>query len=108
MKYIVEIILLIAFAWCVCSYLSSDPNGIWFSRSGSIMVFFSVIAEFIISNRRETSSETKSEMKIGADVRIIRTLCKRDGALETLSVLGIIIGTVIWGYGDWIYIKIAC
>ena len=107
MKYIVEIILFLAFAWCVCSFLSSDPNGIWFSRSGSIMVLFSAIAEFILSNRRENSPETKSEMKTGADVRTIRTLCKRDRVLEILSLFGIIVGTIIWGYGDCIFIIIA-
>ncbi len=73
-----------------------DSTNIWFQRSGSLMVFAAVIAEFYVSKMRETIRP--------ADYVGIHPLesaySKQVSFLNGISIFLALVGTLIWGYGD--------
>lgn len=103
-KYKIEILLLIAVIFSVHSYFYTSESGMWFSRSGSIMVLLAAIAEFQINTAKEASIETSSTVTIGGGNALIkRELSPRYRTLSVIAHFEVIIGTVIWGYGDCVF-----
>ena len=101
MKYNIEVILAVALAFSLYSFLTTGTDGSWFARSGSIMVLLAVIAEFQVNAARESSVETSSFARIeGAAIVVKRELSPRYNALAKIAHIEIVLGTVIWGYGD--------
>ena len=92
----------------------------WFARSGSIVVLLSVIVEFRLSSyiyvdvlHAARESARKSGFKVSdnpivqANIKAIQTIKpevpKSRKVLSVISHMLVIIGTIIWGYGDiWI------
>ena len=100
----IEILLSIALAFCIYSYLTTGSDGIWFSRSGSIMVLLAVIAEFQVNNARMSTAETSSSLEIGGSGIVYkRELSPRYNAFTIIAHIEIISGTVICGYGDCLF-----
>jgi hypothetical protein len=107
-KYSVEwsligIAILIAIISIVSDYYSNNYN--WFARSGSIVVLLAAFVEFKISShiyddiQRAQFMQTKIEMPVPFKAK--PTKAKRKVSLAAHILL--VIGTVIWGYGDLIW-----
>ena len=81
-----------------------DAVSIWFQRSGSLTVLFAVWAEFkLFKIHRLTSpmSEGGETYQDAAHTGELKTKYgKTLNAINFVSAVLVIIGTVIWGYGD--------
>lgn len=103
-KYNIELLLTVALGFSIYSLYTTGNDGAWFSRSGSIMVLLSVIAEFQVNVARESSVETSSTVKIGGSgVMVKRELSPRYKVLAIIAHLEIVLGTIVWGYGDCLF-----
>lgn len=103
-KYNIEIVLTTAIVFCIYSFLTTNSDGLWFSRSGSIMVLLAVIAEFQVNKARMSSAETSSHVEIGGSgVVLKRELSPRYKAFTIIAHIEIVLGSVIWGYGDCLF-----
>ena len=73
------------------------------ARSGSLMVLFSVMANYILLHDRDTyHSEKLKQHRMGDQAVDFSKIhpSRSHQHLETTSQTSMVIGTVIWGYGD--------
>lgn len=100
-----EIVLLsIAFIWVLFSYLFPlvTEEAMWFARSGAIMVLFSVAAEFKLTKKHK--KKINSSMFLSGNGFPVTTRSTKEQTLVgNIAHIFIIIGTIIWGYGDLIH-----
>ncbi len=98
-------IVCLVFAWgivLVSFAIEFETGGNWLARSGSLMVLFSVIAGYILLGDRdkyhsETLKRHWGERTVDFSKIHPSPLHRK---LESVSHLTVVIGTVIWGYGD--------
>ena len=100
------IFLIIAWLLVLLSlYLEIIWRGTLFSRSGSLMVLFAFIAEYYLLRTRDRyhSNQLKAYSR-GDQVNFEEVHpSKSHQYLEKVSHITIIIGTVMWGYGDLLF-----
>ena len=99
----IEIILLLgAFTWIIFSYFYSfgTKPETWFARSGSIMVLLSVIVEYKLAvlQQNKINRAIQKSSYIGMPAR--SKLSKEYNYISTVTHVFVILGTLIWGYGD--------
>lgn len=83
----------------------SEDWGKWFQRSGSIIVVLAILAEIKIKNIERTVF-SPNPWGVYCEIYIEKkfsSLCKTFGRLTWLAAA---IGTVIWGYGDVIWVMV--
>lgn len=85
--------------------LAAEINfgGDWLARSGSLMVLLSVIANYVLLRARDAyhSEKLKQHGRGERSVDFSKVHPSRNHQyLETVSQISVVIGTVIWGYGD--------
>ena len=104
--YIDVALFLLAYGVVIVSAYYSQQTGdpLWFARSGSIMVIFSGALEFrqarIQQRRIEVASRTIGTF--GGGMAPLELPLYRRIIIWT-SHISLIIGTLIWGYGDELY-----
>ena len=104
--------------FCVLVYLSlvtvglsglfkpeAEPIATWFSRSGSIVTVCAIFMEFLIINIQEfikTAYKDEDEKKSHyfKPEHVIHLSLK---VASYASLILVVIGTLVWGYGDVIY-----
>ena len=96
--------LILAWAVVIASLLAEIKfGGNWLARSGSMMVLLSVMANYILLQDRDAyHSEKLKQYRAGdqaADFSKIHP-SREHQDLESTSQVSVVIGTVIWGYGD--------
>ncbi len=96
--------LILAWAVVIVS-LSAEIafGGNWLGRSGSLMVLFSVIANYVLLQDRDAYHSEKLKQHGTGDQPVDFSKIHPSRAhqyLETASQISVVIGTVIWGYGD--------
>ena len=100
------IFLIIAWLLVLFSlYLEIIWRGSLFSRSGSLMVLFAFIAEYYLLRTRDRyhSNQLKAYSS-GNQVNFEEVHpSKNHQYLEKASHITVIIGTIIWGYGDLLF-----
>jgi len=85
---------------CMFSWMPlGETLPIWFQRSGSILVLFSVITEFILLSMHTTFYPGENTVTDTVDDNIQNYKLPYD-ILSVLTASFSIIGTIIWGYGD--------
>lgn len=82
-------------------YKLSDYQGDLFLRSGSILVIFSVIVEY----RIVMSQVNKHQYKYGTSIKMsdlasAQNITTGEKLIKLISHISLILGTLIWGYGD--------
>jgi hypothetical protein len=80
----------------------SDSPGVWFQRSGSIAAIFSAFAQFRINNFLERIRGGTFAESWGLHNKFIG---RQEMVSWTVTVIGVL-GAVVWGYGDIIYMII--
>ncbi|MEX1215726.1 hypothetical protein [Saccharospirillum sp.] len=75
-----------------------DSPGVWFQRSGSILVVFSVLADAILASLF-TSLFPGSQTVVLTDDDAV-SLKPLYTIVSIFAVVFTVVGTVIWGYGD--------
>lgn len=104
-KYRTEIILLIiGFFFVIISYKASiyDIKGLWFMRSGAILVLFAAIVEFRLNDKTLKSINRKNVGSHAFKTPINMNNSKEHNIIAFIAHIFIILGTLIWGYGDLI------
>jgi len=84
---------------CV-SYITG--NGLWFARSGSLTVLFAAALQYRLGGHMERIqfARSASAMLRGPG---LPGPSKSDVLLGKISVALLIIGTLVWGYGDLLF-----
>ncbi len=106
-KYRLPIILLsFGILFCIASAIENiDSTENWFSRSGSILTFVSVVVQFLLSNLRK--EEIENLFNSGKGIKEKFTKIKHKNPLHEvvfiISGMTGLLGTLIWGYGDLLY-----
>lgn len=97
------IMLLVAFGFAVTSYLCSQATdeAHWFARSGAVVVLLSVWVEtrnYAAQQRLNDCRHTAAGF-IGGSPQDW-SMPRRRKILEYVTLFMIVMGTLIWGYGD--------
>ncbi|WP_394224455.1 hypothetical protein [Alteromonas gracilis] len=101
-KFFVSVFLSIACGVLALTGLlkpSTEELGVWFQRSGSLIVLFAVLGEYYVS---KMASTLRPAGHVGI-TKMEETLPKTVGLFHLIALFLAIIGTFIWGYGDlWV------
>ena len=83
--------------------MNTAENGYyWFQRSGSIMVLFAVALDF--EQSKYIKRQSSNSVFIGNQPTITgRILSITRTYIQRFSIVLIVIGTAIWGYGDLLF-----
>ncbi|MDH5409525.1 MAG: hypothetical protein OEY00_13010 [Gammaproteobacteria bacterium] len=82
-----------------CSYVSNDYS--WLSRSGSLMVLFSVIVEYNILKKQQILNEAARSDATYIITKFSPVVLGRNlRSIQIAAHYSVIVGTLIWGYGD--------
>lgn len=96
--------LILAWALVIASLWGEiEFGGNWLARSGSLMVLLSVIANYTLLRVRDAYHSQKLKQHEAGDSTVdFSEIHPSRGHryLETISQFSIVVGTVIWGYGD--------
>ena len=106
--FVISILLFISAVIPICAwygFLQQDKDvSIWFQRSGSLTVLFAVWAEYKIFKVHTLTvpmSEGGETYQDAAHTGVLKTMYgKKLNVINFVSVSLVIIGTIIWGYGD--------
>lgn len=79
----------------------SEPAETWFQRSGSIMILCAVVAEYNLIRIKTVLSPDYSPITRMMD--LTDNFSKLSNRYSKIAGSVAIIGTFIWGYGDWFY-----
>ena len=85
----------------IASFISGD--GHWFQRSGSLLVLFSVVLEFRQSQIAKPSASRDVSVG-GQPAAISHNFPAVRKWLHYFAIVTIGIGTLIWGYGDLLFL----
>jgi hypothetical protein len=91
---VIPAVLAIGMDW----HPAGDSPGVWFQRSGSILVVFSVLADAILASLF-TSLFPGSQTVVLTDDDAV-SLKPFYTIVSVFAVIFTAVGTVIWGYGD--------
>ena len=104
------LLLCLAFSFPLMAWfgiLQQDKSiAVWFQRSGALTVLFAAWAEYIIFIVRERTNPIADGGETNQDLAhqgVLKT--KYRGLLSVLSFISIlllVLGTIVWGYGDLI------
>ena len=103
------VLLFSGWACLVVSLVVSITSGelIWFQRSGSLLVLFSVILEIrqtLATQPLESSFVTINDRPVLME----RPISRANKWLHWIARSGIVLGTLVWGYGDLILKEAPC
>ena len=106
-KYWIDILFTLLAVTPVILSLYIDINTVqheyyWFQRSGSIMVLFAVALDFEQSKYTKTK-ESNSLIVEEKPAIIGQVLSTTRIYIQRFSIVLIILGTAIWGYGDLLF-----
>jgi hypothetical protein len=77
-------------------------QGHWFSRAGSLTVLFTAIIEFRRA-RQATDEIGTAILHSGLGIPLAVTPSRAETAIHICAVVTLVLGTVIWGYGDLLF-----
>jgi hypothetical protein len=78
-----------------------------FSRSGSMMVLITVVSKQMLLKGRNEYHHQLRKLAAGKKANLEKIHPnKSHGYLETFANLNILIGTLIWGYGDLFFLRL--
>lgn len=79
----------------------SEKVDIWFQRSGAITVLFAAWMEYILAKSNEHIN--LSGIVVSQQILLSDKYKKPYRIAQYIGIVMLIIGTIIWGYGDLIY-----
>ena len=85
--------------------ISAIPNTVpqWFQRSGSLVTVICAIIEALILVRLHRQMKGEPTMETVAGFLTIEEM-KYLGVLQWAALALLVVGTVVWGYGDVLYV----
>ncbi len=86
-------------------YFETIAGSSLFSRSGSLMVLFAVIANNMLIKGRDKYHHNQLKAYTGGEKFNFEEIhpSKNHHYLETFAHINIVLGTLIWGYGDLLF-----
>ena len=105
-------VALLLFAVCIpflCLHAPSwatalETDATWFQRSGSLVVLFAALSEYVVFKTYDYISPSEAAYSVPFDTP--KWYKKLYNIISTIGAILIIMGTIIWGYGDYIHEKI--
>lgn len=85
---------------------SSESIETWFQRSGAVIVVFGLFAELKASKIRQLSC-TDTKPFLYDSIYLKRKYSSLALLTDTFCAIAIVAGTIVWGYGDFIW-KLTC
>ncbi len=82
----------------------TETNASWFQRSGSAVVIIAAFAEYLLFKTYDYISPSEAALFVPFDTP--KWYKKIYNIASGVAHIVLIVGTVIWGYGDVIYEKI--
>lgn len=83
---------------------TTETNATWFQRSGSLVVLFAALAEYVVFKTYDYISPSEAAYVVPFDTP--KWYKKLYNAISIMGLVLLVSGTVIWGYGDYIHGKI--
>lgn len=104
-NHYIDIFLLIVSAfWVILAFVYPLHNdeALWFSRSGGVMVLLAVIIEYksITTHNKYISTTIQAAIVTRLPLTIHKT--KIQSYIDIIAHIYVILGTLIWAYGDLI------
>lgn len=95
--FLLSIGALVVFISFAASSWSGEPT--WFSRSGSLLILCAAIVQYRYAVHRLGVAATLPTTKCAGTIGSLRmrNLCGR------LSFWAVVVGTLLWGYGDLVF-----
>lgn len=86
-------------------YFEAILGGFLFSRSGSLMVLFAVMAEYnLLRTREKYHRDQFRKYSRGNQVNLDEIHpSKSHKYLEKAAHINVVLGTILWGYGDLLF-----
>jgi len=75
---------------------------VWFARSGAVMVLLAVIVEYRLNNEVVKKISNTIQTAILTKLPITVSIQKERKLIAKITHSFVILGTLIWGYGDLI------
>jgi cellobiose-specific phosphotransferase system component IIC len=100
-----------AFVLCLCAAIppllslvgsfrpQAEPPGQWFERSGAVMTAFAVFAQF----RASGIATLIAGGTFGESWEAYYKYKRHQAVAAALSLVLVVLGTVVWGYGDLLF-----
>ena len=76
----------------------SENKEYWFQRSGSLMVIFAIALDS--EQAKYIERKESSTFYIGTPIVLGKELSRSRSLIQKFSIVLMITGTIIWGYGD--------
>lgn len=97
-------LLILSLGWGVFSYFCSHNTGegMWFSRSGSVMVLICVIVEYRLGNLQQIGFKDPQKA-LQHEIVSAGQQAEYKKYIDWFAHFQIVIGTIIWGYGDLLF-----
>lgn len=74
----------------------------WFGKGGSIIVLFSVAAEYGLTLLQSEEMQKRAPESSGWDaIPLSFAMPKPFGIIRLAAHIFVVVGTLIWGFGDW-------
>ena len=81
---------------------TSETSAAWFQRSGSLVVLFAALSEYMMFKTYDYISPTEAAFSVPFDTpKWYRQLYN---LLSYIGLITLVVGTLIWGYGDYFII----
>ncbi|NLO17470.1 MAG: hypothetical protein GX118_04700 [Arcobacter butzleri] len=97
------IVSLFLFLFSYIVNLGSSEANIFFQRSGAILTLGGVVSEFILVNMRTLVIESLNKEEVIIESECATKLFLKYKLFSYASYTYIVLGTLIWGYGDIFY-----
>lgn len=104
LNYIIFVLgLALTLFYCYIEYYVKDSNGNILMKSGAILIFHGAIIEYTLSSIKDyipinIKRMTKKRILVEKEVANAYKIQKK------MSFCYIAIGTILWGFGDWMII----
>lgn len=101
------IILVVGMTFSLLSAIMAiGTEGLWFARSGSILCLLAIGAQFRLATARKATIEAIliSDLSMHKKYEKIKKRPRGHTVLFALSSTTGVIGTLVWGYGDLLYL----
>ena len=98
------LLLGIAFLWAVCGYILACKmaNGLWFSRSGSVVVLLCAIVEYRLASLQQLGYRS-AQKAFSQGIVSSGVIPPHKKTITWITHIQVVIGALIWGYGDLLF-----
>lgn len=84
----------------------NQPTNEWFARSGSLMTLFPVLGEAVFLIKLNELVKITHPAQLSCEIYVERRFKPLLTFSVMLTLIHVSVGTIVWGYGDLLYIQL--